>query len=272
MICAAHCGGTERYMKQITSTDNAEIKLLKKLEKKKGRAEAGLFLVEGLRACELAAGSPAGVDTFYLSDSFLERQTGAQPFWESFPCRRVSDRVFASVAGTDTPQGILCSARIPERTALGGRRYVYLDCVRDPGNVGTIIRTADALGFDGVLLSEGCADLYSPKVVRATMGSVFTISAAVDCTVSTLAELKERGFLICASALSETCVDVYRAQWGERLVFVLGNEANGVSGEVLALADCAVKIPMYGGAESFNVSIAAALLMGEAARREYEKR
>lgn len=260
-------------MKEITSAENSAVKLLKKLSKKKFRQDEGLFIVEGLRACSLAVESPFDIDSFYLSDSFLSSHKCADKFWEQFSCSVMPNKIFNSCSDTETPQGILCVAKIPSLSRnLNKSCYVYLDNVRDPGNIGTIIRTADALGFDGVLLSEGCADLYSPKVVRSTMGSVFSVDTVCDCNASILSDLKRRGYRILASALSEHCVDLYRATWGEKLIFVLGNEANGVSDEILNLSDCTVKIPMYGSAESFNVSIAAALLMGEAARRKYEKR
>ncbi|MBR5157443.1 MAG: RNA methyltransferase [Clostridia bacterium] len=259
-------------MKQITSAENSAVKLLKKLAKKKFRQEAGLFIVEGLRACSLAVESPFDIDSFYLSESFFAAHKSANSFWEQFPCSVMPDKIFNSCSDTETPQGILCTAKIPEKTfGLNKDCYVYLDNVRDPGNIGTIIRTADALGFDGVLLSDGCADLYSPKVVRSTMGSVFALEIVCDCNVSLLSNMKKQGYKILASALSDNCTDLYRAEWNDKLVFVLGNEANGISDEVLNVSDIAVKIPMYGSAESFNVSIAAALLMGEAARRTYEK-
>ncbi len=260
-------------MKQITSAENSVVKQLKKLSKKKFRQESGLFIVEGLRACSLAVESPFDIDSFFLSESFLSANQDKNAFWEQFPCSVMPDKIFNSCSDTETPQGILCTAKISEPSFnLNKDSYLYLDNVRDPGNVGTIIRTADALGFDGVLLSEGCADLYSPKVVRSTMGSIFSVETVCDCNTSLLLDMKNRGYTILASALSENCVDLYRANWDKKLIFVLGNEANGISDEVLSVSDQAVKVPMYGSAESFNVSIAAALLMGEAARRKYEKR
>lgn len=258
-------------MKQISSTENQAVKLVKKLTTKKYREETGLFLVEGLRACELATTSPFQIDSFWLSDSFLQSSQKIVPFWEAFPCNQVSDKIFSTLSDTQSPQGILCIAKIPPTISeFCGTHYLYLDNVRDPGNIGTILRTADALGFNGVLLSDGCADLYSPKVIRSTMGSIFSLKTAVNCPYSVLSDLQQNGFQIIASALTDESVNLYHAEWGNKLVFVLGNEANGVSRDVLDLSDITVKIPMYGKAESFNVSIAAALLMGEATRREHE--
>lgn len=260
-------------MKQITSAENSAIKLLKKLSKKKFRQETGLFVVDGLRACTLAAQSPYDIDSVYISESFANIHKDVLTIFEEFSCSLVPDKLLDSCSDTETPQGIMCIAKIPEQTlVLSGEKYLYLDNVRDPGNVGTIIRSADALGFDGVMLSEGCSDLYSSKVVRSTMGSIFSVNTVTDCTTDTLINLKNDGFLIAASALSDNCVDLYRAEFGEKLVFILGNEANGISDEILDVSDIAIKIPMYGSAESFNVSIAAALLMGEVARRKYEER
>ncbi|MBQ3226690.1 MAG: RNA methyltransferase [Clostridia bacterium] len=259
-------------MKQITSSENSVVKALRKLEKKKYREEYGLFAVEGLRACSLAANSPYAIDAFYLSESFLAEYQGDNRFWEAFPCYLLTDRIFASVCDTQTPQGILCTAKIVQGADIFKHcRYIYLDNVRDPGNVGTIIRTADALGFDCVLLSEGCADVYSPKVIRSTMGSIFSVQIVADCEISVLEELQKSGCQIVSSALTDASQNLYEANFEERIVFVVGNEANGVSDEILDLSDLTVKIPMVGEAESFNVSIAAALLMGEVARRAYEK-
>ena len=167
-------------MKQITSAENSAIKLLKKLSKKKFRQETGLFVVDGLRACTLAVQSPYDIHSVYMSESFASNHKDALQFFDAFPCSLVPDKILDSCSDTETPQGILCIAKIPEHnTVLSGEKYLYLDNVRDPGNVGTIIRSADALGFDGVMLSEGCADLYSSKVVRSTMGSVFSVKAHI---------------------------------------------------------------------------------------------
>ena len=259
-------------LKQITSPENSVVKALRKLDKKKYREESGLFAVEGLRACSLAANSPFAIDAFYLSESFLAEYQGDHRFWEAFPCYLLTDKIFASVCDTQTPQGILCTAKITKNADISQHsRYIYLDNVRDPGNVGTIIRTADALGFECILLSEGCADVYSPKVVRSTMGSIFSVQMVADCTISTLEELQRNGCQIVASALTDNSHNLYKADFEKKMVFVVGNEANGVCDEILGISDLTVKIPMVGEAESFNVSIAAALLMGEVARRAYEK-
>lgn len=259
-------------MKEITSSDNPSVKLIKKLAQKKYREETGLFLVEGLRSCELAASSPFQIESFWLSASFAEHSKTKNVFWEHFPCYCVSDKLFATLSDTNSPQGILCIAKMASAVEKAeGSCYLYLDNVRDPGNVGTIIRTADALGFDGIFFSEGCADFYSPKVIRSAMGSFFSVETKMDCHYSVLSRLQKEGFQIIASALTDNSMNLYCAQWGKKLVFVLGNEANGVREEILRLADLTVKIPMHGSAESFNVSIAAALMMGEVARRKYEK-
>ncbi len=259
-------------MKRITSPENSVVKALRKLEKKKYREDCGLFVVEGLRACSLAANSPFAIEAFYLAESFLAEVQEDNRFWETFPCYVFTDKIFSSVCDTQTPQGILCTAKMaPKADISKHNRYLYLDNVRDPGNVGTIIRTADALGFECVLLSEGCADLYSPKVIRSTMGSIFSVKTATDCSATTLKQLQKSGCQLVSSALTDTSCNLYESNLGERIVFVVGNEANGVSDEILDLSDLTVKIPMVGEAESFNVSIAAALLMGEVARRSYEK-
>lgn len=259
-------------MKEISSAENHAVKLIKKLAQKKYREETGLFIIEGLRACELAATSPFQIDSFWLSESFLAQNHQCNPFWQSFPCTCIPDKIFASCTDTQSPQGILCLAKIPHSfTNPSGHCYLYLDNVRDPGNIGTMIRSADALGFDGIFLSAGCADLYSPKVIRSAMGSLFSIETVTDCSHSTLIDLQQKGYQIIASALRDDSLNLYHAHWNEKIIFVLGNEANGVSHEIIEMADMTVKIPMHGSAESFNVSIAAALMMGEVTRRKYEE-
>ena len=145
--------------------------------------------------------------------------------------------------------------------AAAGSRLLALDDVQDPGNVGTIIRTADAAGFDGVFLSAGCADLFSPKVLRSTMGSVFRLGFSFPASLSeALEKLKKDGFSVLSSQLDGD--DFYeRKNVSHSFVLVIGNEGNGVSDAVKAVATHRLRLPMRGGAESLNAAVAAGIMM-----------
>jgi len=176
--------------------------------------------------------------------------------------------VMKSVSPAQTPQGVLCVCALPERPLpqrLEGRRYVVLDGVQDPGNVGTILRTADALGADGLFLVNGCADLYNPKTVRATMGAVFRCPVWT-CGVEELRGLLETSALpLYGAALRTDTVDVREADY-RRCALAIGSEGRGLSQAVLAACDQTVRIPMRAHCESLNAAIAAAVLLWEAAR------
>ena len=173
--------------------------------------------------------------------------------------------VLAAVCDTKTPQGIAAVVRV-HHTARLGKRLVALDGVQDPGNVGTILRTADAAGFDGVLLSEQCADVFSPKVLRATMGSVFRMPMLLTAALpQELTRLAGEGYSILSSQLDGT--PFYERQGvAEWFVLVIGNEGNGVSPAVQATATHRLRLPMRGGAESLNAAVAAGIMMYELTR------
>ena len=167
---------------------------------------------------------------------------------------------------TKTPQGVCASFTMPRRTSLptGARRLVALDGVQDPGNLGTIWRTADAAGFDALLLGAGCADPWSPKVQRASMGSGFRVAAVSGEMPLLLSRAQANGFRVVVSALDGAPLYARtQPKAGEKLVLVIGNEARGVSPEVQRMADVKLKIPMRGGAESLNAAVAAGILMYE---------
>ena len=167
----------------------------------------------------------------------------------------------AAVCDTKTPQGAAAVVRMREQP-LTGRRLAVLDGVQDPGNVGTILRTADAAGLDGALLSADCADPYSPKVLRATMGSVFHLPFRVtDDLPGELARLREeRGIPVLSGQLDGTPFDAFRPG-PAGFALVIGSEGNGVSPAVRALADRRLCLPMRGRAESLNAAVAAGIMM-----------
>ena len=255
-------------MKEITSVHNAAVQLLRELQKPRARRENGLFV------CESAKLVGEAVALRLAQAFFIEKGREAEyaPMIEqaeSAGCELyvVSTAVMQAVSTAKTPQGVVCTARIPQPPkALAGRRLVALDGVQDPGNVGTIIRTADAAGLDGVLLSNQCADVFSPKVLRATMGSIFRMNLrTTDDLPGELTKLREKGYSILSSQLDGT--PFYERQGvAERFALIIGNEGNGVSEQVQQTATHRVRLPMRGGAESLNAAIAAAIMMYELMR------
>ena len=252
-------------MQTITSTKNATYKYLKSLQQKKARTEHSVYTVEGEKSVLDAFHAGKKIEGIAIAESFsLPKVLSSLSVWQ------IPDSLFSGLCDTKTPQGILAvismdppECFLPKQDEI----YIYCDHVADPGNAGTIIRTADAAGMSGVLFSPQSVDLYSPKVVRASMGSFFQIPTIPDFTPNQLCALKDDGFqILCAMLDSDTieytCIDFLKPS-----VIVLGNEANGVTPDVAALADKKIKIPILGAAESLNVGVAGAILMYEAVRQ-----
>ncbi len=246
-------------MEHITSLKNPKVTAWKALKDRKGRRESGCFLVEGRKMVEEALASAFDVETVLVQEG-MELPDGL-----TMPVYELPAHVLAAVCDTKTPQGIAAVVRMKEQSALG-KHIVVLDGVQDPGNVGTIIRTADAAGLDGVLLSTQCADVFSPKVLRATMGSIFRMNLrTTDDLPGELTKLREKGYSILSSQLDGTPF-YEREKVAEQFALVIGNEGNGVSEQVQQTATHRVRLPMRGGAESLNAAIAAAIMMYELMR------
>lgn len=246
-------------MEHITSLKNPKVTAWKALKDRKGRRESGCFLVEGRKMAEEALASAFDVETVLVQEG-MELPDGL-----TMPVYELPAHVLAAVCDTKTPQGIAAVVRMKEQSALG-KHIVVLDGVQDPGNVGTIIRTADAAGLDGVLLSNQCADVFSPKVLRATMGSIFRMNLrTTDDLPGELTKLREKGYSILSSQLDGTPF-YEREKVAEQFALIIGNEGNGVSEQVQQTATHRVRLPMRGGAESLNAAIAAAIMMYELMR------
>ncbi len=255
-------------MEHITSAKNPTIRELKSLSTRKGREETGRFLVEGEVMIEEALKCGLAIHDVLADEAHAA-------FAEGLAARNA--RVYAvprslleGVCETKTPQGVCASFDVPAPLApeSAPARIAALDGVQDPGNVGTIWRTADAAGFQAVLFGPGCADPLSPKVQRAAMGSGFRVPfMAADDLPAALAALKARGWTVIASDLRGQ--DFYRRpDPGERFALVIGNEARGISDAVRETASMLVKLPMRGGAESLNAAVAAGIMMYELMREQ----
>ena len=244
-------------MERITSLKNPRVLMWRSLKDRKGRRETGCFLVEGRKMVAEALASSFPVEAVLVDEARLDEL--ALP--DGVDVYALPEHVLASVCDTKTPQGVAAVVRMAE-PPRAGRRLVALDGVQDPGNVGTIIRTADAAGFDGVLLSGQCADAFSPKVLRATMGSVFRMNLRVtDDLPGELETLKAQGYAVLSSQLDGEPFGAAAQTVGEPFALVIGSEGSGVSDPVRQLATHRLALPMRGGAESLNAAVAAGIMM-----------
>lgn len=239
----------------ITSIKNEKVKAWKKLHKRKGRNNAQAFLIEGLHLVEEAWKNEEEILEIIVEESI------DLPEWaEDYPNEVVSKQVFQEISQTETPQGIAAVIVMSEKQQVHGNNILLIDSVQDPGNLGTIIRTADAAGIDAIVLGEGTVDLYNDKVIRSTQGSLFQIPIYEANLTEEISKLKEMGFDIWATAL-EGAKRYNNLPIPEKVALILGNEGAGVNKDFIEAADERVTIPIYGKAESLNVAIAAGILM-----------
>lgn len=239
-------------MEVIRSAQNALIKRVVKLKQKKYRDEFSQFFTEGYRnVSDTCAARPNSVVAVVFSERGYAEHGGE---FADFPSYAVDDAVFAKITETECSQGVLSVNAIPPSAPPSDRAIVLLDRVRDPGNVGTILRSCCAFGYGAVL--NGCADVYSPKVVRSAMSAVLKCNISIGVAA---AEIKASGYeLVCADmdGVSVVCAEKPRG----RYCIVIGNEADGVSAEIKELCDRTVSVPQR-NIESLNAAVAAGILM-----------
>lgn len=242
---------------RITSRKNPLIQQVRKLlASKKERENAGLFVADGTKLLEEAIRYYPGLDTVILSDGV---EAGVP---EQVTVVRVPEEIMAYVSPMETPQGALFLCRLPEQKAFVPQNgMLILDGIQDPGNLGTILRTADALDVPVVLL-EGCADPYSHKVVRASMGAVLRTQPMQAAWEQVRSQCADAAIPVAVTALSERSQDIRRAELGNMAV-VIGSEGRGVRPEILAQADAQLIIPMNAHCESLNAAVAATIVMWE---------
>ncbi len=243
--------------------------LARDLQRRKAREKHQRFVAEGIRTVEALFDSPLQVVGLLVTASFgAEPRAGALLARASFfglDVREVSDSEFASAADTDTPQGVLAVGEIPQRTLEpppAVARLLVLDALQDPGNVGTVIRTAAALGVTATLALPGTVDLWNAKVVRSTMGALFTHSA-LACSVDMLASMLRAYDVVCwaADTGGVDVSDVVGAELPVRLALMVSNEGAGLSAEVVPMVAKRVAICMSPGVESLNVAVATGILL-----------
>ena len=259
-------------MQSITSRENAKIKRVHKLLRaKQMRRELGLFVCEGVRLCIEAVEAGVEIQECYLSVGAQKRYPAEVQILSNAAenCFEISDELAEKMSDTSTPQGVFCVCRILDNPFLVGTienngRYMALEGLQDPGNIGTILRTALALGMDGVFFTQPCPDLYAPKLLRSTMGAVFRQPVGYIAEMEELfAVLRKKGIPSFAAVLHRDAVEVEQADFTEGGVILIGNEGNGLSEEATEGASQKVTIPMRNGAESLNAAVAASILMWE---------
>lgn len=258
----------------ISSDSNAQIKEIARLQKNaRERRKKGLFVAEGMKLV-MEAAKYGRLRQIYVSETAMEGLSEeAGELFGQYPVEIVADAVLKSVSGTVTPQGILGLVSIPsyeleEMIKDERRAFLLLDDLRDPGNLGTIMRTAEGAGMSGVIMSRGCVDLFNPKVVRSTMGAVFRVPFcyAGDLT-DVIAMLKQKKIPVYGAAMQGSVV-YDEVDYREGAAIVIGNEANGISDTVAGQLSAKVRIPMAGSLESLNAAVSAAVLMYEVARQK----
>lgn len=254
----------------ITSAGNSQIKNIIQINRKaKIRKEQGLFAAEGRKMFLEAPGSL--IRKVYAAESVLSDEA-LMARVRTFPWEAVKESVFRQMSDTQTPQGILTLLQIPSYTLEDilekeAPLLVVLEDLQDPGNVGTILRTGEGAGVDGVILTGACVDITNPKVIRSTMGSIYRVPFVyVDQVISlreALARKRIRSFA--AHLKGKNTYD--KESYASGTAFFIGNEGKGLTAEASGAADCLIRIPMCGQVESLNAAMAAGILMYEAARQ-----
>ena len=253
----------------ITSKDNKYIKLVRSLDKKKSRLKEGLFMIEGVRNCYEALTSDANISFLLVKESKCENPEIAKLIEmaedKNIRVIPVEDRIFATAGNTEESQGIIVVAEIKDYSVeeflvkVGNKKLAVLDGLQDPGNVGTILRTAWAADIGGIILVNNSADLYNPKVVRSTMGAIYNVPFIRLENQAAIELLKKNNYTL---AVADAGGEDYRKfnAVSKKVAWLLGSEGNGVSDFWREKADVTLSIPMAPNVESLNVAIAAGIL------------
>ena len=257
----------------ITSKDNETIKHVKKLKEKKYRNEYQEYVIEGINLIKEAIQENIDIKTIFICDGCMnEKDLEKELIYKlaNLNIVYVEEKVFSTITDVETPQGILAVvSKEGKKKDIDYKEdlIVVLDGVQDPGNMGTILRTIDSVGLSQVIVSKKTADPFNPKVVRSTMGAIFRVNVIEsDNLVETFKDLRKHKFKIFATSLEDS-KSIYDVELAKKVI-VIGNEANGVSKEVLDAVDEKIKIPMLGKTESLNASVATGVVLYEYVRQK----
>ena len=263
-------------MQIITSKDNEIIKNIRKLKEKKYRDLSNSYIIEGIKLIKEAIVESKQIKQIIVCEENINNGGIDQKLLyeiAKYECIYVTKKIFSLISDVQNPQGIM--AVIEKQNSEDNIDYkedviVVLDGIQDPGNLGTILRTIDSVGLKHDIVSKETADAYNPKVVRSTMGAIFRVNIIEsDNLIETLKNLKKHKYKVMATSL-ETNNNIYDVDYNKKVI-VIGNEANGVSQEILDFADEKIKIPMLGRTESLNASVATSIILYEYVRRKIKE-
>ncbi|MCI8309014.1 MAG: RNA methyltransferase [Clostridia bacterium] len=255
----------------ITSKDNEIVKYVRKLKDKKFRDEVGEFVIEGIRIIEEAIVEKAKIKMVIVCDGCLNSDPIRSDLLYKLAKEKViyvSEKIFKYITDVTSPQGILAIVEKNNSSKIDFSQdlFLILDNIQDPGNMGTILRTADSIALTQIIVTKGNADCFNPKVVRSTMGAIFRVNVIeVDDLIKVIKELKKHKIQILATDL-QTEHSIYDVDY-KKSAIVIGNEGNGVSESILKISDKKIKIPMKGKTESLNAAVATGIILYNAIRK-----
>lgn len=258
--------------KEITSRDNPAVKQYVQLAaSRKARYEQQLFVTEGMKLTAEAFMAGYRPELFFATEDALDRYyEDAQPIaLNAAQFLRISPSIAEKLAQSVSTQGVFCVFQMLDNEVTDAKidcngKFLLLSSLQDPGNIGTILRTAAAFGVDGVILSEDCPDLYSPKVLRASMGGVFKVPVRVtDDLCGCIRKLKDSGIVVYAAALDDSAISVRELSLKSGCAVVIGNEGSGLPDELIGQCSQTIMIPMQPGNESLNAAMAAGIILWE---------
>ena len=259
-------------MQIITSKDNESIKNIKKLKERKFRDLNNEYIIEGIKLIKEAIQEKAIIKRIVICEECLANNViDDKLLYEiaKYDCLYVNKKIFESITDVSNPQGILAIVEKNNKKPInyGEDIIVVLDDLQDPGNMGTILRTLDSANLSQIVVSKDTVDAYNPKVVRSTMGAIFRVNIIeANNLVETLKEMKKNKFKIMCTDLKAK-KNIYEIDYNKKIL-VIGNEANGISKEILDIADEKIIIPMLGKTESLNASVATSIIVYEYIRRK----
>lgn len=241
----------------ISSIQNERVKAWKKLQTSKGRKKENTYLVETWHLIQEAQNAGQLIECMLTQEAYDKYASEI-----TVPISIISTEVSNTLAQTITTTGVFGVVNSNFETALiTNGQWLLLDSVQDPGNMGTIIRTADAAGFSGVIIGDGCVDVFNDKTVRAMQGSQFHLKLYKGHLVDYIEQMKSNGITVYGSELNDKATTIFELPYSLNVALVMGNEGNGISKEVLQACTQSVYIPILGQAESLNVAIAASVMM-----------
>lgn len=253
----------------ITSKDNELIKHIKSLHQKKYREIYNEYFIEGHKLVQEAIEEKVDIKIIIICEEIYTGLNQIKNNVKDIQIEYVDKKIFEYISDTETPQGILAIIKINPSNNIKGNIIFALDDIRDPGNLGTIIRTLDCAGINELLISKDSADIYNPKVIRSTMGAIYRVNTHTDIELlEKLKELQKEGYRIIVTTLNTEKL-YYDINFKEKCVIVIGNESKGIRKEIQEISDIKVKIPMLGRTESLNAATAASIIAYEYVRRRY---